>query len=104
MSELKAIFEEMEKRYVPGKIDEPVVFYFSLGEAEEDKWTLVLEPESCTIKQGKQDADCFLKTSKEMFVKIITGTYKPGPMDFMTGKIRSDDPFKLQVLMDVFPR
>lgn len=101
--DLKAIFAEMEKRFQKGKVEEPVVFYFSLGEADDDKWTLVIEPDECTVRPGKtDDADCFLKTDRQTFADVISGKKKPGPMDFMSGKIKSNDPFKLKVLQDVF--
>jgi len=103
MSELKVLFEEMKARFVPGAVDEPIVFYFSLGDSEADKWTLSIEPDECTFQPGKVDnADCFLKAKKDLFIKMIRGEYKPGTMDFMTGKLKSNDPFKLQVLQKAF--
>lgn len=100
---LETIFEEMKSRFQKGKVEEPIVFYFSLGDGDDGKWTVIIEPDECTIRPGKtDDADCFLKTSKQLFVDMVTGKYTPGMMDFMSGKVKSNDPFKLQVLKDVF--
>jgi long-chain acyl-CoA synthetase len=95
------LFETMKAKFVKGKVEEPIVFYFSLGDTE--KWTLTIEPDDIHIQKGKVDnADCFLKTEKDLFIKMIRGEWKPGVMDFMSGKVKSNDPFKLQILQDVF--
>ena len=64
--DMDKLFADMKAKFVKGKVDEPVVFYFSLGET--DKWTLTIEPDSMHIQPGKVDnADCFLKTEKGLF-------------------------------------
>jgi long-chain acyl-CoA synthetase len=100
--ELSNAFNAMKDRYKTGVIDEPVTFYFSLGEAEGQKWLVKLSPDSCEVEQGKGDADCFLKTSEELFLKLIRGQWTPGVMDFMSGKIKSNDPTRLSLLKDCF--
>lgn len=104
MSEaVKAVFEEMKKRFRPNAVDKKTTFYFSLGEGPGLKWAMTVTPTTCEIAEGKVDnADLFLKTSADMFVKIMTGTHKPGMADFMTGKIKSNDPMKLALLQKVF--
>lgn len=99
-ADLQAAFDEMNSRFQKGKVDEPIVFYFSIGD---DKWTMTIEPDEVHVKEGKVDnADVFLKTDKDRFLKMLKGEYTPGAMDFMSGKIKSNDPFKLKVLRDVF--
>ena len=99
MSEaLAKAFEELQSRYKPGKIDQPLTFYFSLGDDPGQKWTAKLSPEACEVEAGKtDDADCFLKVSEELFLKLIRGEWTPGAMDFMSGKIKSNDPTKLKL-------
>lgn len=98
--DIDKLFADMKAKFVKGKVDEPVVFYFSLGD---EKWTLTVEPDDLHIQQGKVDnADCFLKTDKALFLKMINGEWTPGVMDFMSGKVKSNDPFKLKILQDVF--
>lgn len=100
---VKAVFDEMKKRFRPKSVDKKTTIYFSLGEGDGDKWTLVIEPESCQISQGKaENADVFLKCSGDLFVKMMTGKHKPGMTDFMTGRIKSNDPMKLKLLEKVF--
>lgn len=105
MSEtLEAVFQDLKSRYKTGQLQEDLSFYFSLGDAEGQKWSARLTPDSCEVFKGKiDDADVFLKTSEDLFVKLIRGEYKPSMMDFMSGKISSNDPFKLTALKDCFP-
>jgi putative sterol carrier protein len=103
-AELKAIFSAMEKRFKPNVLDKETSFYFSLGEGPGEKWSVVVGPTSCKITEGKpeKEADCFLKTKSSIFIDMISGRYKPGITDFMTGKIKSNDPIRLKSLMSVF--
>ncbi|MEZ6186414.1 MAG: SCP2 sterol-binding domain-containing protein [Planctomycetota bacterium] len=100
---LAQAFENLKNRYKPGKVQGPMSFYFSLGEAEGQKWNMKVTPEACEVAQGKLDgADVFLKTSEKLFLDMLAGKWKPGVMDFMRGKIKSNDPTKLTVLKDCF--
>jgi long-chain acyl-CoA synthetase len=100
---LAKAFEDLKGRYKTGKIDAPMTFYFSLGDDPGQKWTAKLTPDSCEVEQGKsEDADVFLKVSEERFLKLLRGEWTPGVMDFMSGKIKSNDPTKLTVLKDCF--
>ncbi len=104
MSEaLGTAFGKMKERYNTGVVDGTVTFYFSLGDDPGQKWTVRLSPDACEVEQGKTEgADVFLKTSEELFLKLIRGEWTPGAMDFMSGKIKSNDPFKLKLLKDCF--
>jgi putative sterol carrier protein len=97
------LFDGMTKRFKKGVLDKSMTFYFSLGDAEGQKWILNVSPTECSAKPGKTDkADVILKTSEELFLKLIKGEWVPGTMDFMRGKIKSNDPFALKVLKDAF--
>lgn len=104
MSEtLKTLFDDLKSRYKTGVLEETLIFYFSLGDAEGQKWSATLSPEGCEVQNGKvENADVFLKTSEELFVQLIRGQYKPSMMDFMSKKISSNDPLKLGTLKDCF--
>jgi putative sterol carrier protein len=95
------IFDELEKSYRKGTFSVPTVFYFSVDEL---KKTLTLDGEGCTVSDGKPaaDADCVCKTSTEMFRKIWHDGYRPGIMDFMGGKIKSNQPQLLQQFLQAF--
>ncbi len=88
---LEPLFRELENRFVPGSVDEPVTFYFSLGEKE--RWTLTVEPALCTVSTGKavDVADCVLKTSPEMFRRIVREAYAPSPAEFVSGAVKSNN-------------
>ncbi|MGE0710770.1 MAG: hypothetical protein AB7N76_27760 [Planctomycetota bacterium] len=98
-------FEDLRGRYKPGVLSETLVFYFSLGEDEGQKWTATLGPELMEVERGKREgADVFLKMEEALFLSLIRGEYKPTMMDFMSQRIRSNDPFKLTLLKDLFER
>ena len=91
---LVALFRNLESRYLPGKIDRSLVFYFSLGNDSDEKWTAHLGPDSCALAPGKpagQSADCVLKTSVEIFTKIVTEGYMPTGVEVMSGQVKSND-------------
>ena len=100
MSDIKAIFEEMPNRYVPGHTDKNVVYYFSVGK---DKWTVTLTPDSCEASPGKltDNADCVVKADPKLFYKMVTQGKKPGPIDIARGKLKSND-LTLLMKMSVF--
>ncbi|RYZ68081.1 MAG: hypothetical protein EOP08_01360, partial [Proteobacteria bacterium] len=74
--------------------DNPLSFYFTLGQDDTSKWTVLVDKAGCNIQQGKPasgTADCVLKTSPEMFMRIVREGYTPGPAEFMTGAVKSND-------------
>jgi long-chain acyl-CoA synthetase len=82
----------LKARFQPGAVDKPTTYYLSLGDGVDEKWTVTLTPTSCELVQGKTGtADCVLKTSADLFIKMLAGRHKPGPMDFVTGKIKTSD-------------
>ncbi|HVH97714.1 MAG TPA: lysophospholipid acyltransferase family protein, partial [Enhygromyxa sp.] len=102
-SPITILFEDLQGRFVPGAVDKPTTFYFSLGEAADGKWTLELRPELANFKPGKSGAaDCVLKTSVEIFEKIVRESYTPSIAEFMAGKIKTNDPGLLQVFQRAF--
>jgi putative sterol carrier protein len=101
---LSDAFESMKKRYKPANLKAAQkTFYFSLGDAPDQKWVMTLTPQACEVKPGKVDnADVVLKTSEELFLKLIRGEWVPGAMDFMRGKIKANDIDGLKLLKDCF--
>lgn len=103
MADLKATLESLKQRFKPGAIKETTTYYLSLGDGAGEKWTVTVSPQSCELAPGKPaNADCVLKTSVDLFGKLVAGTWKPGVMDFMTGKIKTSDVEKLQLLQKAF--
>ena len=89
-----ALFEDLPRRFLPGRLEEKVSFYFTLGDAVEAKWTVVVDAVRCEVTPGKApggQADCVLKTTPELFARIVREGWQPGPAEFMTGAVKSND-------------
>src|SRR5262245_47170644 len=102
MSEISKIFEGLPQRFQKDKVKTARTFYFSLG--DEEKWTVGLTPQQCTVTPGKpaEDADCFFKSSEGLFLEVWAGRHTPGIKDFMTGAIKSNNPILLKEFVEAF--
>jgi long-chain acyl-CoA synthetase len=102
---LETLFRGLEERFQRNQVDEKVSYYFSLGPDDAGKWTLVVDPENCLVQRGKPTdgrADCVVKTTPEMFNKMISESYVPTMDEFMSGKIKTNDPNLLMMFQNVF--
>jgi putative sterol carrier protein len=101
--ELNNTLEEMKQRFKPGTVDKKTIYYLSLGDGADDKWTVTLTAAACELTPGKvENADCVLKISKGLFMDLIAGTFKPGVMDLMSGKLKTNNPALLLRLQQAF--
>jgi putative sterol carrier protein len=102
VSAIGDIFKGLQKRYRPGAFSKPTTFYFSLD--DDEKWTVAFTAEGCSVVEGKpaQDADCFVKASKQMFLDVWNGQYTPGAKDFLLGTIKSNNPMMLKDFVSAF--
>jgi long-chain acyl-CoA synthetase len=101
--ELTDTLESLKQRFRPGAVQRKTTYYLSLGDGEDDKWTVTLTAEACELVRGKTDgADCVLKISRDLFMKLCDGSFKPGVMDIMTGKLKTNDPQLLMRLQQAF--
>jgi len=98
---IEAIFAGLEEHYSSGVIDAETSFYFSI---EDIKKTVVLSPEGCRVEDGKtiEAVDCVCKTDGGFFLKIWNDSYRPGMSDFMSGKIKSNNPMALKDFLAAF--
>ena len=102
---LVTLFADLEKKFDSAAVDKPVSFYFTLGDDANAKWTVRVSKEKCEVKPGKPEggtADCVLKTSPEIFTKIVREAFTPGPAEFMSGAIKSNDVELLMTFQKVF--
>ena len=102
---LVTLFAELPGRFAKGQVEKPTSFYFTLGGDAMAKWTVRVDAEACTVTMGKPDggtADCVLKTSPEIFTKIVREAYVPSPAEFMSGEIKSNDVSLLFTFQKVF--
>jgi hypothetical protein len=99
--DVKKIFEQMPSRYIAGKATKKTVYYFSIGD---DRWTVTIEPSGVTVEPGKKvdNADVVLKTTPELFEKMVLRGKLPGPIDIARGKVKTNDPVGLKNLRDFF--
>jgi long-chain acyl-CoA synthetase len=102
---LVTLFAELEEKFNPEAVDRPVSYYFTLGSDDNAKWTVKVDGDKCEVRPGKPDggqADCVLKTSSEIFTKIVRESYMPGPSDFLSGAIKSNDVSLLLTFQKIF--
>ncbi|HLG15988.1 MAG TPA: hypothetical protein VJH03_16005 [Blastocatellia bacterium] len=102
-TEVGKVFALLPARFRTGRVAEKRVYYFSI---DEEKWTVTLGPDACEVTEGKlgEDADCYLKTSTEIFLGTFRGEYAPSIMDFVSGKIKSNRPELLRDFIEAFDR
>ena len=99
--DVPTIFDSMPGRYKAGSASEPRTFYFSIGE---HKYTVFVDPETCRVEKGKSvdDANVILKTTPELFERMVIQGKLPGPLDIARGRIKTNDPSGLQALRTMF--
>jgi long-chain acyl-CoA synthetase len=99
---LEPIFRELEQRFKAGSVGQPISFYFSLGDTE--RWTVRVTDQSCEVVNGKvaSPADCVLKTTPDMFTRIVRERYTPSPAEFMSGTVKSNNIQLLFTFQKVF--
>jgi putative sterol carrier protein len=103
MSEIAKVFKGLPKRFNKANVKTERTYYFSLG--DDEKWTVHIAKDECSVKKGKSgDADCFFKGSAEMFLDVWNGDHKLGPADFLTGKVKSNNPILLKDFVAAFQR
>jgi long-chain acyl-CoA synthetase len=98
---LADVFAELSGRFQAGLLDKPVSYYFSLGE---DRWTVKVSRENCEVMPGKvvSPADCVLKTSPDIFTRIVREAYTPSPAEFVSGRVKSNNINLLFTFQKVF--
>jgi long-chain acyl-CoA synthetase len=102
---LVRLFAELEAKFRVGEVERPVSYYVTLGNDELAKWTVRVDARACDVRPGKPEggqADCVLKTSPEIFAKIVRESYVPSPADFLSGAFKSNDVSLLMTFQRVF--
>ena len=101
-SEVAKVFQQLPTMFQKGAVTTPRTFYFSLD--DDEKWTVTVDKDTCEVKAGKpaQDADCFFKATKQMFLDVWSGKHVPSIKDFMLGTIKSNNPMLLKEFIAAF--
>jgi long-chain acyl-CoA synthetase len=81
-----------------------LTWYFSLGGKEGPRYTLKVTADGVSHKSGRPDgdADCVVKTSVDIFRRIVHEGYAPEPAEFMSGAIKTNDIALLIMFSQVF--
>lgn len=101
--DIQAVVAGLKKKFKKSKIQNTLTYYLTLGDTPDLKWTLTIGPTKCDVKKGKhtEKADCVLKTSPEIFIKLLDG-WEPGLLDIAARKIKTNAPDLLRNLRTVF--
>lgn len=102
---LVTLFSELESKFRAGEVQHPVSYYVTLGSEDLAKWTVRVDARGCDVRPGRPEggqADCVLKTTPELFAKIVRESYVPSPADFLSGAIKSNDVTLLTTFQKVF--
>jgi long-chain acyl-CoA synthetase len=99
-----SLMGELPRRFQPGKLERALVYYVTLGTDDQAKWTVRADGAACVVARGKPEgaADCVLKTSPEMFGRIVREGYTPGVAEFVSGTIKTSDVELLQRFTQIF--
>jgi putative sterol carrier protein len=101
LSEIEGIFRGLCKRFNRENVKADRSYYFSLG--DDEKWTVRITRDSCEVRRGdNEDADCFFKGPAELFLDVWHGRHQLGPTDFLTGKVKSNNPLLLKDFVAAF--
>ena len=70
----------------------------------EERWTISLAPDACEVVEGKavERADCVLKCTPDLFVRMVLYGQMPGALDIARGRIRTNSPMMLRSLQERF--
>lgn len=95
------LFKLLPSLFRKGQLDRTLSFHFSI---DEKQWTVTVGPDLCQVQEGRpfERADCYLKTSEQIFIGTIRGQYRPSLADFLSGKIKSNKPDLLRDFMKAF--
>ncbi|MBJ6723885.1 hypothetical protein [Geomesophilobacter sediminis] len=98
---IDTLITELGKSFKKGVFSAQATFYFQMGSHGA---TATVDGESSAFERGKtvESPDCTCQTSEEMFRKIWFEGYRPGLLDFIGGKIKTNNPLMLQQFLQAF--
>ena len=94
----------LPERFDASTYTKDLTWYFSLGGKEGPRYTLNVTADGASWKAGRPDgdADCVVKTSVDIFRRIVHEGYAPDPAQFMSGAIKTNDIALLIMFSQVF--
>ena len=96
--------ESLPARFDASTYTKDLTWYFSLGGKEGPRYTLKVTADGASYASGRPDgdADCVVKTSVDIFRRIVHEAYAPEPAQFMSGAIKTNDIALLIMFSQVF--
>jgi long-chain acyl-CoA synthetase len=91
---LADLMGELPGRFIPGSTDEPKSWYWKLGDADDLRWTVLVQPSHVKVRKGRPPsgkADCVVVTNLEILTRIVLEGYQPEPTEFFSGAIKTND-------------
>jgi len=101
--EIESIFKGLGKRFNKANVRKERLYHFELG--KDESWTVRLTREKCHIERGGGDgADVYFKGPAKLFLDVWNGRHELGPKDFLTGKVKSNNPLALRDFVKAFQK
>jgi hypothetical protein len=100
---VEQIFVEVEKSFKKNTFKEKKFFFFNVEGIEK---TITIDSNGFVVEDGKtvENPDCQCEIKREILEKVWYENYKPSFIDFISGKIRANDPYLLKEFMKAFGR
>lgn len=99
--EIAKIFRSLCGRFNKANVKSERSYLFSLGERE--KWTVAIRRDGCEVHEGERaGAEVWFEGPAELFLDVWNGRHELGPMDFLTGRVRSNNPLALRDFVAAF--
>lgn len=99
--EIEEIFKGLRKRFNKTNVRAERTYHFELG--ADESWTVRLTPEKCHIARGGGDgADVYFKGPAQLFLDVWNGRHELGAIDFLTGRVKSNNPLALRDFVAAF--
>ncbi len=92
--DIQAAFHSLRERLASDRVQRPMSWYFSLGDATGPRFTVTVDADGCDVRAGRPtggSADCVVKTSAEVMRRIIDDAWLPGPPEFISGAIKTNE-------------
>lgn len=101
IDEVRQLFRLLPEKFQRKQTIEGGVYHLVI---DSTSWTVTLNAENCLVEEdvlsGK--ADCYLKTSAEIFLGTIKGLYTPSFSDIINGRIKVIRPELLLAFKEAF--
>jgi len=101
--EIAKIFAGLCKRFNKANVKAERSYHFALGAHE--SWTVVVRRDGCVVRQGPDDgADVYFEGPAELFLDVWNGRHQLGALDFLTGRVKSNQPLALRDFVAAFQK